>query len=118
VCRAVAFLAVAVLVAGCGGGSGEYAGLNRTEALQQADEAAASVARDPSDPLYGHRLRLLGLTRGHDLAGKQAWLGRYEDAGTGRRLCVWVSSRVIASETSVRPCTPRPAPPPPPPPAA
>lgn len=120
--RAALALAVALLVAGCGGGgSDEYAGLSRAGALQQTAQAVYSATSEPSDPLYGHRLRLLDLTRGRDLAGDRAWLGRYEDARTGDRLCVWVSGSLLGGSTNVRQCPQAPAPPPappPPPPAA
>jgi hypothetical protein len=93
-----------VLAAGCSAGSNDYAGLSRTGALEEAAAAVASMTNDGADPLYGHRLRLIGLTRGRDLAGEKAWLGRYEDLATGGRLCIWVSSRPLLTKTSLRPC--------------
>ena len=79
-----------------------------------------TATSDRADPLYGHRLRLLGLVRGRDLAGDRAWFARYQDAQTGARLCVWVNGQILGTTTSVRPCpsAPPPSAPPPPPPAA
>ena len=119
---AVAFAAVAA--AGCGGASSDYAGLSREAALEQAAQAAYSATSDRSDALYGHRLRLVSLVRGRNLAGDRAWFARYEDVQTGDRLCVWVNGHLLGSDTNVRPCPPSSGPPPlppqppPPPPAA
>jgi hypothetical protein len=109
-----AAVVVVVVAAGCGSAPEGYAGLSRTGALKQATGAVASTTNDRADPLYGHRLRLIVLTRGRDLAGDKAWLARYEDLTTGTSLCVWVSARILSRKTSLRTCGPAPRPTPPP----
>ena len=113
--RAAALALVGLLAAACGGASDEWAGLSRTGALQQASQAVAESVNDPADPLRGHRLRLLGLARGRDLAGDKAWLARYEDVANGDRFCIWVSAKPLSTKTSLRPCGSAPPPPAPPP---
>lgn len=115
--RAAALLGAAtVAAAGCGTGSSDYAGISREGALERAAQAVYSATSDRADPLYGHRLGLVSLVRGRNLAGDRAWFARYEDVQTGDRLCVWVNGHLLGSDTNVRPCPRSPGPPPPPPP--
>ena len=88
----VLFLTVAA-AAGCGGaGGGElYAGMTLSDARGAAVQQSQSQTTDAADPLFGHHLRLLGVTKGRDPAGEPAWQATFRDFSDYRkpRLCIW-----------------------------
>ena len=84
--------------AGCGGGSSSagrkdpvYAGMTRSAAKGGALAQSESQTTDASDDLYGHHLRLLAITKGHDPGGTPAWQVSFRDLSDYRkpRYCLW-----------------------------
>jgi hypothetical protein len=88
------FLTVAA-AAGCGGSAGTreelYAGMTLSDARGAALQQSQSQTTDAADPLFGHHLRLLGVTKGRDLTGDPAWQAAFRDFSDYRkpRLCIW-----------------------------
>jgi hypothetical protein len=112
-----AFAALLVLLtcggaAGCGGGSSSvakeplYAGMTRSAAKDGALAQSQSQTTDASDDLFGHHLRLLGVTKGHDLADNPAWQVSFRDLSDYRKLryCIWFADGQYSGNVTLTPC--------------
>jgi predicted small lipoprotein YifL len=112
-----AFAALLVLVAssgvaGCGGSSSSgqkgplYAGMTRSAAKDGALAQSGSQTSDASDDLYGHHLRLLGVTEGHDPAGNPAWQVAFRDLSDYRkpRYCIWFADGQYSGAVTLVDC--------------
>jgi hypothetical protein len=97
-------------VAGCGGSSGPseplYAGMTRSSARDGGLTQSQSQTSDASDELYGHHLRLLGVTKGHDQAGNPAWQVAFRDLSDYRKLryCIWFADGQYSGQVTLVPC--------------
>jgi hypothetical protein len=112
-----AFAALLVLLAcggaaGCGGGSSSaakepvYAGMTESAAKDGALAQSQSQTTDASDDLFGHHLRLLGVTKSHDLAGNPAWQVTFRDLSDYRKLryCIWFADGQYSGNVTLTPC--------------
>ena len=100
--RASLLALVLLLVAGCGGSSpAEYAGMSEYEARTEVMHGITRVLEDRTDPVYGHRVRLLRVEPGHTPAGGDAWVGTFVDRTTGDEICVRVTGHPHASGSDV-----------------
>jgi hypothetical protein len=113
-----AFAALLVLLAcggaaGCGGGGSSeasngpvYAGMTRSAAKDGALAQSQSQMSDASDDLYGHHLRLLGVTKSRDLAGNPAWQVAFRDLSDYRKLryCIWFADGQYSGNVTLTPC--------------
>ena len=114
-----AFAALLVLVAssaaaGCGGSSSGangplYAGMTRSAAKDGALAQSESQTTDASDELYGHHLRLLGITEAHDPAGNPAWQVAFRDLSDYRkpRYCIWFADGQYSGAVTLVDCPKR-----------
>jgi hypothetical protein len=114
--RAVAALLalLACGAAGCGGGSGSssaakeplYAGMTQSAAREGGLAQSQSQTTDASDELFGHHLRLLGVTKGHDLSGNPAWQVSFRDLSDYRKLryCIWFADGQYSGAVTLTPC--------------
>jgi hypothetical protein len=95
------------------GGSGKpnaiYAGMTKSAARELALTQSGSQTTDASDELYGHHLRLLGITRGHDLDGTPSWQATFRDRSDYRRprLCIWFANGQYSGGISLVLCPKR-----------
>ncbi|HEY2940567.1 MAG TPA: hypothetical protein VGJ27_12215 [Gaiellaceae bacterium] len=96
--------------AGCGGSSGPneplYAGMTQSAAKGGALAQSQSETSDASDELYGHHLRLLGVTESHDESGNPAWQVAFRDLSDYRkpRLCIWFADGQYSGNVMLTPC--------------
>jgi hypothetical protein len=110
VCAALFLLLACVAAAGCDGSSGPkeplYAGMTRSAAKEGALAQSQSETTDASDDLYGHHLRLLGVTKSHDEAGNPAWQVAFRDLSDYRktRLCIWFADGQYSGNVTLTPC--------------
>ena len=107
---ALLLILVCAAAAGCGGSSGSnesvYAGMTQSAAKEGALAQSQSETSDASDDLYGHHLRLLGVTKGHDEAGNPAWQVAFRDLSDYRktRLCIWFADGQYSGNVMLTPC--------------
>jgi hypothetical protein len=111
-----AFAALLVLLscagaAGCGGSSSGakqqvYAGMSREAAKEGGLAQSQSQTTDASDDLYGHHLRLLGVTKGRDPNGNPAWQVTFRDLSDYRkpRYCLWFADGQYAGVVTLSDC--------------
>jgi hypothetical protein len=103
-------LLVCAGAAGCGGTSGSnealYAGMTRSGAKDAALAQSQSQTTDASDDLYGHHLRLLGVTKAHDPAGNPAWQVAFRDLSDYRKLryCIWFADGQYSGAVTLTDC--------------
>jgi hypothetical protein len=96
-------LATLVLLAlsGCGSSSAEYAGMSEYEARTEVVQGMVRLRQDPASLVYGHRVQLLRVGRGHDRSGANAWVGTFADRTAGGHVCVRVVGHPHAFGTDV-----------------
>jgi hypothetical protein len=98
-----AVLGLCVALAGCGGGggagSGQFAGLSRYDAENDALDAVHQEEGDPSSPAYRKALLLDRSEHGHRPdTGGQAWVVHFRTpAGKRSPLCMLVWSETTAA---------------------
>jgi predicted small lipoprotein YifL len=110
--RAIAALLLLLVcggAAGCGSSGPKeplYAGMTRSAAKEGALAQSESQTGDASEELYGHHLRLLGVTKGHDEAGNQAWQVTFRDLSDYRKLryCLWFANGQYSGYVTLTPC--------------
>ena len=97
--------------AGCGGSSSGanqpvYAGMTREAAKEGGLAQSQSQTTDASDDLFGHHLRLLGVTKAHDPTGNPAWQVTFRDLSDYRkpRYCLWFADGQYAGAVSLTDC--------------
>ena len=107
---AILLILACAAAAGCGGSSGPkepvYAGMTGSAAKEGALAQSESETSDASDELYGHHLRLLAVTKGHDEAGNPAWQVAFRDLSDYRktRLCIWFADGQYSGNVMLAPC--------------
>jgi hypothetical protein len=107
---ALLLILASAAAAGCGGSSGSnepvYAGMTQSAAKEGALAQSESETSDASDELYGHNLRLLGVTKGHDEAGNPAWQVAFRDLSDYRktRLCIWFADGQYSGNVTLTQC--------------
>ena len=110
VCAALLVLLACAVTAGCDSSSGPkeplYAGMTRSAAKDGALAQSESETSDASDQLYGHHLRLLGVTKGRDESGNPAWQVAFRDLSDYRklRLCIWFADGQYSGNVTLTPC--------------
>jgi hypothetical protein len=107
-CAAVLIL-LAIAAAGCGSSPAPnedvYAGMPKSAAKEAAVVDSQSETTDGSNEIYGHHLRLLSITRGHDPAGDPAWQATFKDlTQDGELLCIWMANGQYSGGLMLRPC--------------
>jgi hypothetical protein len=80
--------------------------MTRGAAKDGALAQSESETTDASDELYGHHLRLLGVTKSHDEAGNPAWQVAFRDLSDYRktRLCIWFADGQYSGNVTLTPC--------------
>ena len=79
----------------------EYAGMSEYEARTEVMQGMLRLRHDPASLVYGHRVELLRVGRGHDRSGAKAWVGTFADRTAGGRICVRVVGHPHAFGTDV-----------------
>jgi hypothetical protein len=105
----VPILLLAVAAAGCGSSPAPkedlYAGMLKSAARDAALVDSQSETTDGSNQIYGHHLRLVSITRGHDPVGEPAWQATFKDlTQDGELLCIWMANGQYSGGLSLRPC--------------
>jgi hypothetical protein len=105
------FILLAVAATGCGSSPGAkegdpvYAGMPKSAAHEAAVVDSSSETTDGSNELYGHHLRLLSITKGHDPTGNPAWQAKFKDlTQDGELLCIWMANGQYSGVLSLVPC--------------
>ena len=108
---AALFILLAVAAAGCGSSPGAkkgdpiYAGMPKSAAKEAAFVDSSSETSDGSNEIYGHHLRLVSITRGHDPTGNSAWQATFKDlTQNGELLCIWMANGQYSGSLSLQPC--------------
>ena len=108
---AALLILVAVVAAGCGSSAGPkkgdpvYAGMPRSAAKQAAFVDSGSETTDGASELYGHHLRFVAVTKGHDPQGSPAWQAMFRDrTQNGHLLCIWMANGQYSGGLLLRPC--------------
>jgi hypothetical protein len=80
--------------------------MTRSAAKGAALAQSESQTTDASEELYGHHLRLLGVTKGHDPAGNRAWQVTFRDLSDYRKLryCIWFANGQYSGYVTLTPC--------------
>ncbi len=105
------FLLLALAAAGCGSSPGPkkgdpvYAGMPRSAARDAATVESGSETTDGSNEIYGHHLRLISITKGHDPTGDPAWQATFKYlTQNGELLCIWMANGQYSGGLLLRPC--------------
>jgi hypothetical protein len=106
---APAFLLLVVAAVGCGSSPAPkkdvYAGMPKSAARQAALVDSQSETSDGSNEIYGHHLRLVSITRGHDPTGETAWQATFTDlTQDGELLCIWMANGQYSGGLLLQPC--------------
>jgi hypothetical protein len=107
-CAAI-LIPVAIAATGCGSSPAPkrevYAGMPKSAAKAAALVDSQSETTDGSNEIYGHRLRLISITRGRDPTGDPAWQATFKDlTQDGELLCIWMANGQYSGGLSLRPC--------------
>jgi hypothetical protein len=80
--------------------------MTRSAAKEGALAQSGSQTTDASDDLYGHHLKLLGVTKGRDLNGNPAWQVAFRDLSDYRkpRYCLWFADGQYAGVVTLTDC--------------
>jgi hypothetical protein len=79
--------------------------MSRAAAKEAALTESGSETTDGSNELYGHHLRLLSITKGHDPNGTPAWQATFADlTQNGQRHCIWMAQGQFSGGVTLQPC--------------
>lgn|SRR5690349_5946901 len=101
---------VAVIAAGCGGGSGggDYAGLDEKTARLNAYDAFQDMLTEPASPYPALRMQLVGVRKDAAPDGHKAWLALFRSSvDDDERICIWVAATMNQPGADSRPCAVR-----------
>jgi hypothetical protein len=92
--RRLALCLLLVPAAGCGSGSGQFAGLTEYDAASEAQNVVAEELKSPNSLFHGEHVDLGAVGQGRNSAGHEAWIVEYTTEAGNKRICVilWAES--------------------------